>query len=214
MRLPKGSRPAASWAGQQEGSCVGPTESSWSGGSEHLQPRLQPGPSSPLGSCSVHTETCECGVCRKKDPERTTSKEATGIVSTRPTWLGPAPAGPTAVHAGQLSSSLPGAQSMALLCTGVASAAGPGTSLQPTPRPRLGSDLGGLPSAAAPSRQLARRPAPAAPPSPGPVGSVSPVWPFSPGSPRWPGRGSFESLPAAAQGLAHSVRAQAPGRLR
>ena len=116
--------------------------------------------------------------------------------------------------AGQLSSSLPGAQSMALLCTGVASAAGPGTSLQPTPRPRLGSDLGGLPSAAAPSRQLARRPAPAAPTSPGPVGSVSPVWPFSPGSPRWPGRGSFESLPAAAQGLAHSVRAQAPGRLR
>ena len=117
-------------------------QSSWSGGSGHLQPRLQPGPSSPLGSCSVHTETCECGACRKKDPERTTSKEATGIVSTRPTWLGPASAGPTAVHAGQLSSSLPGAQSTALLCTGVASAAGPGTSLQPPPGPRLGSDLG------------------------------------------------------------------------
>lgn len=188
-------------------------QSSWSGGSGHLQPRLQPGPSSPLGSCSVHTETCECGACRKKDPERTTSKEATGIVSTRPTWLGPASAGPTAVHAGQLSSSLPGAQSTALLCTGVASAAGPDLPAA-APRAQAGLRPRGLASAAAPSRQLARWPAPAAPPPPGPVGWVSPVWPLPPGSPRWPGRGSFETLPAAAQGLAHGVRAQAPGRLR
>lgn len=173
MRLPRGSRPAASWAGQQEGSCVGPAKSSWSGGSEHVQPRLQPGPSSRLESCFVHKETCECGVCRKKDPERTTGKEATGIVSTRPTWLGPASAGPTVVHAGQLSSSLPRAQSTALLCTGVASVVGPGTSLQPPPGPRLGSDLGGLGPAAAHSPAAGPTAAPAALPSPGPVGVAS-----------------------------------------
>lgn len=184
-----------------------------SGGSGRVQPRLQPGPSSRLESCSVHTETCECGVCRKKDPERTTGKEATGIVSTRPTWLGPASAGPTAVHAGQLSSSLPRAQSTALLCMGVASAVGPGTSLQPPPGPRLGSDLGGLAPAVAHSPAAGLTAAPAAPPSPGPVGVASPVWPCLPGSPRWLGRGSSESLPAVAQGLVHGVRARAKGRL-
>ena len=127
--------------------------------------------------------------------------------------MGPASAGPAVVHAGQLSSSLPGAWSMALLCMGVASLAGPRlpprTSLQPPalppPQARLGSDLGGLAPAAALGRQLARRPAPAVLPSPSPFGSASRAWLVPPRSPRSPGRGSFASPPAVAQGLAHSV---------
>lgn len=81
----------------------------------------------------------------------------------------------------------------------------PAATRPPPPRARLGSHLGGLAPAAALGRQLARWPAPAAPPSPGPLGSASPAWPVPPRSPRSPGRGSFASLPAVAQGLAHGM---------
>ena len=184
--------------------------SSWSGGSSSCADRLAP-PHTWEAAPSTHRRVSVGYVGRKTRKGPLARKPLASCPRSPPD--GPSLSWPCCGPCGVAELLSAQGVSMALLCMGVTSAAGPRlpprTSLQPPalppPQARLGSDLGGLAPAAALGRQLVRRPAPAALPSPSPFGSASPAWLVPPRSPRSPGRGSFASLPAVAQGLAHGV---------